>query len=36
MADDEIFNVHKLLLAQKPLMKTRTEGPKNHQISPVL
>jgi hypothetical protein len=24
----EIFNVHILLLAQKPLMKTRTLGPK--------
>jgi hypothetical protein len=36
MADDEIFNVHKLLLAQKSLTKTRTEGAKNHQISLVL
>jgi hypothetical protein len=35
-ADNEIFNVHRLLLAQKPLRKTRTQGPKNHQRSPVL
>jgi hypothetical protein len=35
-ADDEIFNVRRLLLAQKPLRKTRTQGPKNHPIRPVL
>jgi len=36
MADDEIFNVRRLLLALKPLRKTRTQGPKNHPISLVL
>jgi len=35
-ADDENRNVHRLLLAQKPLRKPRTKGPKNHPISPVL
>jgi hypothetical protein len=27
-ADAEIFNVHRLLLAEKPLMKTRSLDPK--------
>jgi len=35
-ADAEIFNVHRLLLAQKPFTKTRTLGPKNHPRSPLL
>jgi hypothetical protein len=35
-ADAEIFNVHRLLLAQKPLTKTRTFGRKTHPRSPVL
>jgi len=35
-AHAEIFNVHRLLLAQKPFTKTRTLGPKNHSRSPVL
>ena len=35
-SDDEIFNVHRLLLAQKPLTNTRTWEPKNHPIRPVL
>jgi hypothetical protein len=35
-ADAEIFNLHRLLLPQKPLMKTRSLGPKNHPRSPVL
>jgi len=35
-ADAEIFNVHKLLLAQKLYTETRTLGPKNHPRSPVL
>jgi hypothetical protein len=35
-ADAEIFNVHRLLLAQKPLTKTRSLGPKNNPRSPVL
>jgi hypothetical protein len=30
-ADAEIFNGHSLLVAQKPLMKTVSLGPKNHQ-----
>jgi hypothetical protein len=29
-ADAEIFNGHSLLVAQKPLMKTSSLGPKNH------
>jgi hypothetical protein len=32
-ADYEIFNIRRLLLAQKPLRKTRTQGPKNHPVS---
>jgi hypothetical protein len=35
-ADDEIFNVRRLLLAQKLLTKTRTQGHKNHPRSLVL
>jgi hypothetical protein len=35
-ADAEIFNLHTLLLPQKPLTKTRSLGPKNRPISPVL
>ena len=35
-ADAEIFNVHRLLLAQKPFTKTRTLGPKNHPRGLVL
>jgi hypothetical protein len=35
-ADAEIFNLHRLLLPQKPLTKTRSLGPKNHPRSPVL
>jgi len=31
-----MLNVHRLLLAQKPLTKTRTQGHKNHPISTVL
>jgi len=30
MADGEIFNVHRQLLDQKPLTKTRTQRPKNN------
>jgi hypothetical protein len=33
-ADAEIFNVHRLLLAQKPLTKTRTLGPKKSSKKP--
>jgi hypothetical protein len=36
MADADIFNLHRILLPQKPLTKTRTLGPKNHPRSPVL
>jgi hypothetical protein len=36
MADADIFNVHRLLLAQKPLMKTRTLGPQKSSKKPVL
>jgi hypothetical protein len=35
-ADADIFNVHRLLLPQKPLTKTRSMGPKNHPTNPVL
>jgi hypothetical protein len=35
-ADAEIFIVHRLLLVEKPLSKTRTLGPKNHPRSLVL
>jgi hypothetical protein len=35
-ADAEIFNIRRLLLAQKPLRKTSTQGPKNHPRSLVL
>jgi len=35
-ADTAIFILHRLLLAQKPLTKTRTLGPKNHPRSPVV
>jgi len=35
-ADAKIFNVHRLLLAQKPLTKTKTLGRKNHPRSQVL
>ena len=35
-ADAEIFALHGLLLAQKPLTKTRTPGPKKYPRSPVL
>jgi len=36
MADAEIFNLHRLLLRQKPLTKTRSLWPKNHPKSLVL
>jgi len=36
MADAEIFSLHRLLLAQKLLTKTRTLRPKNHPRSPDL
>jgi len=35
-ADAEILTLHGLLLAQKPLTKTRTLGRKTHPRSPVL
>jgi hypothetical protein len=35
-ADAEIFTLHGLLLAQKPLTKTRTHGRKSHPRSPLL
>jgi hypothetical protein len=35
-ADAEIFTLQALLLAQKPLKKTRTFGRKTHPRSPVL
>jgi hypothetical protein len=33
-ADTEIFNVHRLMLAQKPLTKTRILGPKYSSKKP--
>jgi hypothetical protein len=33
-SDDEIFNVHRLLLAQKPLTNNRTRGPKKSSNKP--
>jgi hypothetical protein len=33
-ADADIFNIHRLLLAQKPLTKTRTLGPKKSSMKP--
>jgi hypothetical protein len=35
MADAEIFNVHRLLLAQKPLTKTKTLEPKKSSKKPI-
>jgi hypothetical protein len=35
-ADAEIFTLHGLLLAQIPLMTTRTSDPKNHRRSLVV
>jgi hypothetical protein len=34
-ADAEIFNVHRLVLDQKPLMKTRTLRPKKSSKKPI-
>jgi hypothetical protein len=35
-ADAEIFTLHRLLLPQKPLTKTRNLGHKTHPRNPVL